>query len=591
MAEREAGNGARDGGGTVKTYGTIQYLKGKWRITPVAYVLTKLKRVFPRVSKRSHGHAIITDTPEICRELEWFLTRYPMDWVRETDQDHLRSGASRHRASEETFELVLSGERDPRTFNTRLPLRRYQQIGADLCLSTGGLLVADEVGLGKTALAIGVLCDPRTRPALVVTLAHLPRQWEAEVRKFNPSLRTHILRSGTPYDLRIPVHRRVNGQQMPLLNDGQPDVLISTYHKLAGWAEALAGKVHSVIFDEVQELRRGDKSHKGAAAYHIADAADYRVGLSGTPIYNYGGEFHNVMRALRPGSLGSWNEFCEEWCGGYVNRNGQSSIKDPKGFGAYLRDQHLMIRRTRSEVGRELPSLQTVAHYVDCDADTIARIETSATELARVIMAAHGDTERGEKMRASEELSNLVRQATGVAKAPYVAEFAKLLLEQGEPVVLYGWHREVYEIWLSRLAAYKPVMYTGSESAVAKDRAKDAFLKGETNLLVMSLRSGAGLDGLQARCRTVVFGELDWSPGVHEQCSGRVHRDGQTDPVVAYYLIAEDGSDPVVADVLGVKRGQIEGVTDPDKELVERLDVGADHVRKLAERYLRRSAA
>jgi SNF2 family DNA or RNA helicase len=575
----------------MKTYGTIGYKKGTWRVEPVPYVLTKLKRVFPRVSKRTHGRAIITDTPEVCRELEWFLTRYPMEWLRETDRDHLRVQADRHREAEEGFEGLLSGARDPRVFNTKLPLRRYQQVGADACLQTRGLLVADEVGLGNTAIASGVLCDPRTRPALVVTLAHLPRQWEAEIKKFNPSLRTHVLKTSAPYDLRISVHRRVNGQQVPLINDGHPDVLISTYHKLAGWADVLAGKVKSVIFDEVQELRRGEASHKGTAAYHIADAADYRVGLSATPIYNYGGEFHNVMRALCPGALGSWNEFCEEWCGGYVNRNGQSSIKDPKGFGSYLRDQHLMIRRTRSEVGRELPSLQNVAHYVDCDSDTIARIETSATELARVIMAAHGDTERGEKMRASEELSNLVRQATGIAKAPYVAEFVKMLLEQGEPVLLGAWHREVYEILLSRLAAYNPVMYTGTESAAAKYRAQEAFVRGETNLMLMSLRSGAGIDGLQHRCRTVVYGELDWSPGVHEQFSGRVHRDGQKDPVIAYYLIAEDGSDPVVADVLGVKRGQIVGVTDPDKELVERLDVGADHVRKLAERYLRRSAA
>ena len=73
--------------------------------------------------------------------------------------------------------------------------------------------------------------------------------------------------------------------------------------------------------------------------------------------------------------------------------------------------------------------------------------------------------------------------------------------------------------------------------------------------------------------RTVVSGELDWSPGVHEQCIGRVARDGQTDPVVA--------------DVLGVKRGQIEGVRDPNGALIERLDRESGNLKRLAAEYLK----
>jgi len=374
-----------------------------------------------------------------------------------------------------------------------------------------------------------------------------------------------------------------------MLTSEVPDVIIINYHKLSGWAGTLAGHCKTVIFDEVQELRRGKKSDKGSAAYHIAERATYRVGLSATPIYNYGGEFHAVLEALRPGALGTWSEFAQEWCGGYTGD--KARIHDPKAFGTYVRDAGMMIRRTRADVGRELPALTNVPHHIDCDSDAIKRIEDNATELARVIMASHGDTERGEKFRASEELSNLVRQATGIAKAPFVAEFVKMLLESGEKVLLYGWHRTVYDIWTERLKAHNPLLYTGSESSAAKERAKQAFLEHGTNLLIMSLRSGAGLDGLQDVCRTVVFGELDWSPGVHEQCAGRIHRDGQADPVFAYYLIAEDGSDPIVADVLGVKKGQIAGLRDPNGNLVEKLDVGGDHIERLAERYLQRRRA
>jgi SNF2 family DNA or RNA helicase len=116
----------------------------------------------------------------------------------------------------------------------------------------------------------------------------------------------------------------------------------------------------------------------------------------------------------------------------------------------------------------------------------------------------------------------------------------------------------------------------------------ERFVKGETPVLAMSLRAGQGIDGLQQHCRTVVIAELDWSPGVHSQCIGRVHRDGQPDPVVAYFLVADSGSDPVVADVLGLKRRQSEAIRDPKADLIETLEIDEGHVRRLAEAHLAR---
>ena len=215
----------------------------------------------------------------------------------------------------------------------------------------------------------------------------------------------------------------------------------------------------------------------------------------------------------------------------------------------------------------------------------LVNLQGDAMALARVILA-RNENYRGEKMQASGQFDQLVRQATGIAKAPFVAEFVRLLVESGQQVVLFGWHREVYGIWQERLADLAPALYTGTESPKQKQAAKEAFLKGDAKVLLMSLRAGAGLDGLQDCCATVVFGELDWSPGVHEQCIGRVHRDGQTEPVMAYFLISNEGSDPIVAEVLGVKREQIEGVRNPGEHLVERRDIGENQLRALAQAFL-----
>jgi hypothetical protein len=183
----------------------------------------------------------------------------------------------------------------------------------------------------------------------------------------------------------------------------------------------------------------------------------------------------------------------------------------------------------------------------------------------------------------------LVRQQTGVAKAPAVAQFVRLLLEAGEPVILAGWHRSVYDIWLRDLADFKPAMYTGTESISQKARSAHDFMSGDTDLLVISLRSGAGLDGLQFRCSTIVLGELDWSPGIHQQLIWRIDRDGQTKPVTAFYLVTDDGSDPPIMEVLGIKASEATGIVDPSLG-VQVVDTDTTNLRMLVERYLKSRA-
>jgi SNF2 family DNA or RNA helicase len=310
---------------------------------------------------------------------------------------------------------------------------------------------------------------------------------------------------------------------------------------------------------------------------------------SATPVYNNGDEFHSVMDVIKPDALGSRGEFMREWCSGTKGR-----IAEPKAFGHHVRDSGLMIRRTRADVGREMPKVQKIMHRVDTDLEALEKVSGACRELALFILG-RGESPLkrgadaqagGERMQASEELSNRLRQASGVAKAAYVAEFVRMLVEQGESVVLFGWHRSVYEIWNDKLKDIPRAMFTGSETVAQKDQAKRDFLDRKARILIMSLRAGAGIDGLQKVCRTPVFGELDWSYGVMEQNIGRIDRDGQKDPVVAYFLLADTGIDPIMVDLLGIKRDQLEGLRNPTHSLVEKLQSDPDRVKRLAEAYL-----
>lgn len=558
-----------------RNYGKIQFRPGgdgidvHWRIEAEPQILITLKNVFPRVLKDCRGSVTVKHTDEVCRNIEWFRMRYDLS-ISEADRKVLRSGSRRHRDTILRLEDIIDPGYKPKAIPLAIPARDYQRQGAEVFLRRGGLLLADDVGLGKTVTALAALAsDPSTLPAVVVTLAgRMGRQWEDHVRRFMPKATVHVVNKSQPYSLNF-------------MGRG-PDIVILTYHKLNNWANVLASYAKTVIYDEVQELRRAE-SQKYEAATRMSGAAKFRLGLSATPIFNYGGEIWNVVDVLLPGVLGTSEEFTREWCSGWSR---SYKIDDPKAFGAYARENFIILRRTRTQVGRELPPLTKIPQSIDCDEEPLEDIEAAATQLARIILSDR-ELEQGDRMRASGELDWKVRHATGVAKAPHVADFVRLLVENGERVVVYAWHRTVYDILNTRLAEYKPANYTGAESETQKEESFKRFTDGATPVLLISLRAGQGVDGFQHGCRTVVFAELDWSPGVHEQCIGRVYRDGQRDPVTAYFLISDSGSDPVVAEALGMKTEQVEGIKNPDREIVEDLQSTGGRAQNLARHFLK----
>lgn len=546
--------------------GQVHLEDGLWHVEGPPYVLTRLKRVFGKADARDMGVVKLADTAETCRDLEWFLTRFPL---RVRDEEALRAGAERHRQRAERVRHILSPDfRPPRAAEIVKPLRSYQAVVPPLVAAQGFLLLADDLGTGKTAAAAGVLALAGATPAVYATKAHLTDQVAEMLAEFVPSLRVHVVKKGTPYPL-------------PEFLGRPPDVLVMSWAKVAGWAEELAGKIRTVVYDEVHELRRSD-SLRYSGANHLAAGAEYRLGMSATPVHNRGIEAFNIINVLAPGILGTRAEFSREWCGYY-----DESVADPEAFGRYLRDEGIMLRRTRSDVGREIPPVTRVPHKIPADTAALDAVESSATELARIILS-QGRLEKGARMHAAERLTSVLRQATGVAKAPHVADFVRMLLEDSEEsIILAGWHKAVYDVWRERLAAFEPAFYTGDESVGQKRAAADAFRRRETRLLIMSLRSGEGLNGLQMVCSTTVHGELDWSPEVHNQLNGRVARDGQTSPVFSYFPVSDVGTDPTMSELLGLKRAEVDRIRDPGQDLVEVLGSSSDRVNRLAESYLR----
>lgn len=533
------------------------------------HVVIRLKDVFKRVSRAATGIIKLADGPDTCSDIDWFRSRYPLVMSKEDDK-RLHLGRAAFEQSSKVVEQILLPDWTPPVYGgwKKVQPYPYQAQAIELTKRMRRLLLLDDVGLGKTISAIGVmLSDPDVLPAAVIVQSHLAEQWAEDVIEPYTGLRVHIIKGTRPYEL------------------PPADVYIFKYSNIACWADIAArGVFRSAFFDEIQELRRGHTTQKGIAARTFRDSVNVRMGLTATPIYNYGDEMFHVVEFIAPGALGSWDEFAREWC--TALGNGKWKVRNPDALGSYLREAQIVLRRTEADVGGQMPPVNTVTHEIDFDQKVADEAADRARMLAIKVMTGTF-VERGQ---AARELDGFARHTTGVAKARQVADYVRVLVKGGVPVVLAGWHREVYDRWLADLADLNPILYTGSETSRQKRKAKEAFVSGATDLLILSLRSGSGLDGLQFRGSTVVFGELDWSPMVHKQVIGRLRRPGQEKQVDAIYLWANGGADPVMIETLGVKASQSRGITDPHAG-PERVHSDESRIKRLAERYLEERAA
>ncbi|MFD6735837.1 helicase-related protein, partial [Micromonospora aurantiaca] len=167
--------------------------------------------------------------------------------------------------------------------------------------SSGRVLIADEVGLGKTIEAglIWTELERRSRldRVLVVAPAALTIKWQREMeRRFDRRL--DLLKS---HHLAEFADRLMNGDEPPLRGIVSLEALRSST-VLPQLAE-LDPRFDLVIVDEAHYLRnRGRKSH--ALGQLLAAWADYLIFLSATPLNLGHDDLFNLMNLLDEGNFG-----------------------------------------------------------------------------------------------------------------------------------------------------------------------------------------------------------------------------------------------------------------------------------------------
>ena len=301
-----------------KTYGGITLHNDKWVLSKLEpHVSIKLKNVFPKVPKTSSGPFKFDNSAEVCADLEWFMSRYPLS----ISPDHLIELQRNKMLFLETqaeMERIMCPEFIPGVYSTKegQTLRPYQAQAVEIFWRTKALLVGDDLGLGKSYVGIASCLRAEQLPAVVVVPTHLVYQWQEKIEAFS-NLKVHCIKGTRPYSL------------------PPADVYITKYTCLSGWVDIFAqGFFKTAIFDEIADLRAGTGTAKGQGAKELCNNTEWKLGLSGTPIYNYADEIWNIMSILKSHCLGTRDEFLREWASDR-STTAKVIIQNPQALGSY----------------------------------------------------------------------------------------------------------------------------------------------------------------------------------------------------------------------------------------------------------------
>jgi superfamily II DNA or RNA helicase len=424
-------------------------------------------------------------------------------------------------------------------------LRPYQIEGfhflAHLAAQGFGGVLADDMGLGKTVQTLTWLLhlrdagsrerqrvDEKETPfrALVVCPKSVTHGWLAETERFAPSLSAAAF---TPA-----LAKAENPAASPAL-------LVANYTQLrlaADWFQSIAWDV--VVLDEGQFIKNPTSQIAVAAR---ALPARHRLVLTGTPVENRLTDLWSLFAFAQPGLLGSQAAFKRQY-----------PADDPAALARLRRrTKHFLLRRTKAQAAPDLPPRTEDDLVVELEP---AQRKLYDAELKRARAQLLGiETDRALDRVRFNILASLLRLRqicchpaligpahadTPSAKLDALLERLEELKEEGHQVLVFSQFVEMLELIRTRLAAAEigHLILTGA----TENRAElvDTFQNDKTKtVFLLSLKAaGFGLN-LTAASYAILYDPW-WNPAVEAQAIDRTHRIGQTRPVIAYRLLAEN---------------------------------------------------
>ncbi len=446
----------------------------------------------------------------------------------------------------------------------------YQPEAVDAMCDRGKMLVAYDLGLGKTVLTIAAierLMDEQkiTEPGIIICLSSLKYQWADQIRKFTDGSSTPLVIDGTP--------KQREAQYQEAFDWGHTlvDYVILNYEQVVNdWEYVRQLPTGFIVCDEATAI----KSFRSKRSKYIKKlSSDYKFALTGTPVENgKPEELYSIMQFVDKSVLGRFDLFDQT----FIVRNrfgGVERYRNLPVLNKTLMEACVRKRQSDPDVAPFLPetinaepilvafdsagkklyqsivyellndleealdsygaSFDIFAHYgqgENFDGADAMRGKIMSKLTALRMLCDHPDLLRksAKSSAYAEELKNSGR-LDSVTKSPKLSalkEYVNNFLSEyeGNKVVIFTSY--VHMVNLIRdefIMDWASAPYTGEMNAKQKEEAKVKFQTDpEVRILVSSDAGGYGVDLPQANL--LINYDLPWNAGLALQRNGRIRR-------------------------------------------------------------------
>ncbi|MAE84360.1 MAG: DNA helicase [Flammeovirgaceae bacterium] len=396
----------------------------------------------------------------------------------------------------------------------------------------GGCL-ADDMGLGKSIQIIAFMLLQNEKVERNTNLLVVPTtlifNWQAELKKFAPSLSVHTLHG--PDRMRV-----IKGLE-------NFEVIITTYGTLLTDINYMKNFTFNYVFlDESQQIKNPNSQR--FKAVKMLQARN-RIAVTGTPIENNTFDLYSQFSFACPGLFSTKQHFKELYSVPIDQFKDQRRAKDLQN-----KIKPFLLRRTKDEVAKELPlKLETVLYcpMEKEQSDTYAAFEK---EFREFVSATEAEQLKDATMHVLRGLTKLrqICNSTKLLKSDEVVghktsskiEVLKEQIELNAPhhkMVIFSQFVSMLELIQAELASMNVnhIMLTGKssnrEAIVNEFRNND-----DVRVALISLKAGGtGLNLVEADYVYLV--DPWWNPAVENQAIDRLHRIGQEKNITAIRLI------------------------------------------------------
>lgn len=456
-------------------------------------------------------------------------------------------------------------------------LRSYQLMGYKwLTLldkyGLGGIL-ADDMGLGKTVQMLAVVLSyienaKNPKPSIVVCPSSLTLNWENEINKFAPSIKTLIIHGNS----------EERAKQIRSILDYQ--IIVTSYDSLKRDIEIYEEQnieFKYIIADEAQYIKNNNTQNaKKIKVIH----SETRYALTGTPIENSLSELWSIFDFIMPGYLLSYKKFKEQYEIPITKDNDIDCMNRLK-----MMIEPFVLRRIKKEVLTELPDktvtvlnnemqdeqLKIYASYIArAKEEAIREIGENGFERSQIKILALLMRLRQICCHPSLFLNNYHGESS---KMNQCMEVIKDAILAGHKILLFSGYTSMFEI-LERELKREKIKYsklTGQTKVGDRIKLVDEFNENEEiKVFLISLKAGGtGLNLIGAD--VVIHYDPWWNLSAENQATDRTYRIGQKRNVQVYKLITKNSIEEKIYELQKKKARLAENMLSTQQTFINKL--------------------